>query len=111
MSDTLKQLSKLSAAEEFLDYLGVDYDQQVLNVNRLHILKRFQQYMAATPYLGKLDEAKLRETCRGLLSKAYSDFLRTTPKQEKLFKVFKQNEHAVSLENLQASLATRRSGG
>lgn len=111
MSETLKTLSKLSAAEEFMDFLGVDYDQQVINVNRLHILKRFQQYLAATPYLSRLDEIGIRETCKSLLTKAYNDFLRTTPKQEKLFKVFKQNEQSVALENLQASLAARRSGG
>lgn len=111
MSTTLKQLSQLSAAEEFLEFLGVDYDPQIVNVNRLHILKRFQQYLSATPYLSALDEGGVRDTCRGLLSKAYADFLRTTAKEEKLFKVFQQNEHSVSLDNLQASLAARRSGG
>lgn len=111
MSDLLKQLGKLSAAEEFFDFLDVPYDQSVVNINRLHILKRFRQYLSETPYVSQLDDEQLRETCKGLLSEAYRDFLRSTPRQEKLFKVFTQNEHSVPLTNLRSALATRRSGG
>lgn len=110
MSTLLKQLGKLSAAEEFFDFLGIDYDQQVVNVNRLHILKRFQQYLAATPYYSQYDDSQLREVCRGLLTNAYSDFVRSTPQRERLFKVFKQNEQSVPLTNLRAALVARHGG-
>lgn len=111
MSDLLRQLSKLSAAEEFLDYLDVEYDQRVVNVNRLHILKRFQQYMAATPYQSNADDSQLRDTCRSLLTDAYHDFVTSTAQREKLFKVFNQNEHSVPVTSLRTALASRRNGG
>jgi len=40
MSEIVNALGKLSSAEEFMNFLGVEYDQHVVNVNRLHILKR-----------------------------------------------------------------------
>lgn len=111
MSELLKQLSKLSAAEEFLDFLGVEYDQHIVNVNRLHILKRFQQYMAATPYLKQADDGQMHATCKKLLTNAYHDFVQSTAQREKLFKVFKQNEHSVPITNLRTALTSRRNGG
>ena len=45
MDTVLGKMTAVSAAEEFLDYFGVDYDRAVVNVNRLHILKRFHQYI------------------------------------------------------------------
>ena len=45
MANTLETLATLSAAEEFFEHLGVAYDPAVIHVNRLHILKRFNQYL------------------------------------------------------------------
>src|ERR1035438_370710 len=36
----LEQLTKLSSAEDYFRFLGVSYDPAVLNVARLHILRR-----------------------------------------------------------------------
>ena len=36
METFLQQLKALSSAEDFLQYFGVPFDQQVVNVSRLH---------------------------------------------------------------------------
>jgi nitrogenase-stabilizing/protective protein len=111
MSELLKQLNALSAAEEFLDFFGVPYEQSVVHVNRLHILKRFHQYLRATPGFSALAEAEQRETGRALLTRAYEDFVRSTPAKEKVFKVFQDADGGhVGLDSLRATLPSRRAG-
>ncbi len=39
-------LEELISAEDFLAFFEVPFDQSVVNVNRLHILQRFHDYMA-----------------------------------------------------------------
>ncbi len=110
--DTLYQsLSGLSAAEEFFNYFGVAYEPAVVHVNRLHILKRFQQYLRVTPGLAELDTPSLHSACQELLTRAYSDFVRSTPAQEKVFKVFQDMDGGhVALDNLRATLPSNRNG-
>ncbi len=45
MENFLQQLKALSSAEDFLQFFGVPFDQGVVNVSWLHILKRFFQYI------------------------------------------------------------------
>jgi nitrogenase-stabilizing/protective protein len=99
-------MTSFSAAEEFLDYFQVAYEQSVVNVNRLHILKRFNQYLRATPGTAEMDDATLGGVCKELLAKAYSDFVNSTPAQEKVFKVFQDTDgkQHVSVESLRTSL-------
>jgi nitrogenase-stabilizing/protective protein len=106
MSALLQQMSTFSAAEEFLNFFQVEYDQAVINVNRLHILKRFNQYLRATPGTAEMDDATLRGVCRELLTRAYGDFVRSTPAQEKVFKVFQDTDgkQHVTLDSLRTSL-------
>ncbi len=108
MNTLSSQLAKLSSAEEFLNFFEIDYDQSVVNVNRLHILKRFNQYLRTTPGTDKMDDETLRSTCRDLLIKAYEDFVRSTPAQEKVFKVFQdQDGKSVGLDALKSTLPSR----
>ena len=111
MSDLMTKLGSLSAAEEFFDFLDVPYERAVLNVNRLHILKRFHQYMRTTAKLENLNEYEQRSLCRELLTRAHQDFVRSTPAQEKVFKVFQDAEGGhVELDNLRATLPSKRLG-
>lgn len=107
--DTLVQkLKQLSAAEEFLEFFGVAYEQSVVNVNRLHILQRFYQYMRREQGLDKLDEVEMFKRLRTLMSDAYQDFVRSTAAREKVFKVFQDAEHkSVSLASLRMSLTAK----
>jgi nitrogenase-stabilizing/protective protein len=86
MMNTLEKLMQLSAAEEFFIELGVDYDPAVVNVARLHILRRMGQYLGAAELDG-LDELAVRAACRDTLERAYADFLISSPIAERLFRV------------------------
>jgi nitrogenase-stabilizing/protective protein len=110
MKDIMQALSALSCAEEFFDFLKVDYDPPVLHVNRLHILKRFNQYLRSTkPEVGTLDSEAQYAACRELLRQAYGDFIRSTPAREKVFKVFQDADGSqVALDSLRRTLPSHR---
>jgi nitrogenase-stabilizing/protective protein len=109
MTDTLQALSTLSAAEEFFTFFSIPYDPAVVHVNRLHILKRFNQYLRrTTPDVAYLGPEAQYQACRGLLMRAYEDFIRSTPAQERVFKVFQDAEGArVGLDSLRSTLPSR----
>ena len=112
MSNLMTKLASLSQAEEFFEVLDVPYERAVLNVNRLHILKRFNQYLRTSAGLEELNEYEERFMCRELLIRAYDDFVRSTPAQEKVFKVFQDAEGGhVTLDNVRAALQERKAGG
>jgi nitrogenase-stabilizing/protective protein len=110
MSQLLDTMQKFSAAEEFLDFLGVDYVPQVVQVNRLHILKRFQQYLGRDPVPEGLPEAEERGAYKARLQLAYHDFVQSDAVTEKVFKVFqdKAGMQTVSVNKLKATLEERR---
>jgi nitrogenase-stabilizing/protective protein len=109
MENFLQQLKALSSAEDFLQYFGVPFDQQVVNVSRLHILKRFFQYIRQENLLAQTNEVGLYTQYREQLVKAYADFVKSTPAQEKVFKVFQDanGRQHVTLDSLKASLPRR----
>ncbi|MBV5297589.1 MAG: nitrogenase stabilizing/protective protein NifW [Rhodoferax sp.] len=109
MENFLQQLKALSSAEDFLHYFGVPFDQQVINVSRLHILKRFFQYLRQQNLMEQTDELGLFIQYREQLVKAYADFVTSTPAQEKVFKVFQDvdGRQHVTLDSLKASLPHR----
>ena len=84
----LQQLKDASCAEEFFGLLGVDYEPKVVNVARLHILRRMGQYLFSEDF-SELDEVTLTARCKEFLERAYQDFLESTPIDERLFKVHK----------------------
>ena len=109
MEDFVEKLKALSSAEDFLQFFSVPFDQKVVNVSRLHILKRFFQYIRQLPSLPQDDGPALYSTYRGLLVKAYGDFVASTPAQEKVFKVFQDTggtQH-VTVDSLRASAPAR----
>ncbi len=85
---TLDELARLSAAEEFFMFLGVPFDPGVVQVARLHILRRMGQYLKASDWEG-LGDAEITALCRSHLEQAYADFVKSSPIQERIFKVHK----------------------
>ncbi|MFA6180286.1 MAG: nitrogenase-stabilizing/protective protein NifW [Methylophilaceae bacterium] len=110
MSNLLSKMQNFSAAEEFLDFLGVDYVPQVVHVNRLHILKRFHQYLGRDPVAEGLSEADERAAYKKFLEMAYNDFVNSNASTEKVFKVFQDADgvQTVSVNKLKQTLNERR---
>lgn len=84
-------LNELSSAEDFLDYFGISYDPSVVQVNRLHILQRFHDYIEGVEEMPQSDTQR-RELYAGLLGGAYSDFVKSDALAEKVFRVFHRRE-------------------
>lgn len=86
----LDRLQSLSSAEDFFAVLDVPYDEAVLRVARLHILRRMGQYLKGSVVSGELndgDDAALHALCRDHLQQAYADFVASSPIAERIFKV------------------------
>ena len=81
-------LAELSSAEEFLDYFGIDFAVPVVQVNRLHILQRFHDYLARQE-AGKAPDYL---AYRHWLARAYTDFVGSSAQGEKVFAVFQKAE-------------------
>lgn len=91
MNRSLEEFERLVNAEDFLEFFSIPYDRQVVQVNRLHILKKFalmkeaidQQYSHEDP------EVRLRHL-KDAMQRAYETFLTSTAAEQRLFKLFQQ---------------------
>lgn len=90
MDDSLtldEALEDLVSAEDFLDYFDVSYDPSIVQVNRLHILQRFHDYLGR--YVAPdADEDTRRHQYQAWLTQAYQDFVASDSLTEKVFRVF-----------------------
>lgn len=84
-------LEDLESAEDFLHYFGVAFDPAVVHVNRLHILRRYHDYLARAGDLPVAEDAQ-RAVYTALLARAYQDFVESDALTEKVFKVFHMHE-------------------
>ena len=91
MDDTLtltEAMHELASAEDFLDYFDVKYDARVVQVNRLHILQRFHDYLTKQAPNLPPEEEQQRGIYRLWLDRAYQDFVTSDSLTEKVFAVF-----------------------
>ena len=89
----LDQLSDLSSAEDFFSFLDIPFDPTVVQVARLHIMRRMGQYIKGSQIDGvfdELDDDQVRALCREHLEQAYRDFVESSPLKERLFKVHQE---------------------
>jgi nitrogenase-stabilizing/protective protein len=85
-----RDLAELESAEDFLDYFGVQYDAALVQVNRLHILQRYHDYLAALGTEGTIDPDSRRGLYRQMLARAYRDFVTSDARTEQVFEVFRR---------------------
>ena len=84
----LNELRILPSAEAFFERLDVAYDPARLRVARLHILRRMGEYLRGAE-LDDQPEDAIYTACRNALEQAYTDFVNSTPLEERVFKVLK----------------------
>jgi nitrogenase-stabilizing/protective protein len=84
------ELGGLESAEDFMEYFDLAYDAHTLSVSRLHILKRFNQYLAHAGGIDAFELGLARENCRTLLATAYQDFVDSSGIEQKMFRVFQR---------------------
>jgi len=85
-----QDLCRLSAAEDFFTYLGVPFEPKVLDVARLHILRRMGERLARDGGSGVAgDDEAARARYGAHLRAAYDDFVTRSPLQERVFKVLR----------------------
>lgn len=85
----LAALKSAGSAEDFFTLLGVPFDPKVLQIARLHILKRMSEYLGGDD-LESLPDPVVAARCKTVLERAYEDFVNSTPIKERVFKVLKQ---------------------
>ncbi|QYX31306.1 nitrogenase-stabilizing/protective protein NifW [Sphaerospermopsis torques-reginae] len=89
MTGTIEEFKKIVDAEAYLQFFNLPYDQHFVNVNRLHILKKFSQFMyQIDEQYPNLSAAEKLEKYSQALQQAYQVFIESTPHEQKLFKVF-----------------------
>lgn len=86
LTRTLTQFNQLKDAEEYFQFFGLAYDPKVVNVNRLHILRKFSQ-LVQDEDKSQPEEQRLM-AYRQALQNAYDLFLTSSSVEQKLFKVF-----------------------
>lgn len=79
-------LADLSSAEDFLDYFDIPFDARVVQVNRLHILQRYHDYLAKQ----EAGRAPQYQAWRKWLELAYRDFVDSSAQQEKVLAVYRK---------------------
>ena len=89
-----EDMEELVSAEDFLEYFGVGYDPKTVNVNRLHILQRFHDYIDEDWESAPVEENEqaMYGFYKDRLNRAYQDFVDSDAATEKVFKVFHTKE-------------------
>lgn len=100
MHDFEDDLQDLVSAEDFLDYFAIPYEERVVQVNRLHILQRFHNYLAAATM--PESEEEIRAVYVMALTQAYQDFVSSDARTEKVLKIYQKSSGLsfVSLDSL-----------
>lgn len=78
----------LESAEDFFAFFGVEFDPHLVRVNRLHILQRFHDNLTLLGAAMPEAPADRFQAYAAQLAAAHADFVRSTPKKEKIFRVF-----------------------
>jgi len=93
---SLAEFEKLRDAEDYFQFFNLPYDEHVIDVNRLHILKKFslaiQEIAQSNP---EISEEELLTKYREALEQAYQVLLNSSGVEQKLFEVFQKPQSNV----------------
>lgn len=96
MSQTLEEFNQLADAEEYFEFFSIPYDPKIVNVNRLHILKKFAVTLREKDArLTSMNEKEKLNWYRDAFQQAYELFITSNSLEQKLFKVFNEKPQNV----------------
>lgn len=93
MCELMTRMARLSSAEDFLAFFSVPFNQQVVNVARLHIMKRFGASLDSLD-LAAMEEGAAMVAARAALVAAYLEFEASDGRTARLFKIFTSDPDA-----------------
>lgn len=89
-AEIIDRMRRCASAEEYFDLLDVPYDVRVLDVNRLHILRRFALEIESLPStVAAVPPAQAVTRYREALRRSYQAFVTGTALDHRLFKVLR----------------------
>jgi len=94
-------LAELESIEDFLSYFGIPYERSVVQINRLHILQRFHDYLRSA------DDPPVYEQWHERLARAYDDYLNSDAITQGVFRVFKRARGIATVQISEIGRATR----
>lgn len=96
MTLRLEEFKTLVDAEDYFKFFKLPYDPQVLNVNRLHILKQFSvSIKEINREHSDLEEQDILSKYKAALEEAYQVLLNSSGVEQKLFAVFQKPQKNV----------------
>lgn len=108
MNSQIRSIAAGSSAEEIFEHFEVAFDPARVNVCRLHILKRFRQYLSRENWMDGLDAQAARTRAAALLARAHADFVVSSPRAEKVFKVFEGVRQTIPVKTLRGRPRQKR---
>ncbi|MCX7760401.1 MAG: nitrogenase-stabilizing/protective protein NifW [Hydrogenothermaceae bacterium] len=98
--EKLNRLKELKDAEDFLKFFNIDYDSNIVNTYRLHILKRFGGYISQIKIEEDPSASDLLQKYKEALIKAYNDFLSEDKESKKFYHLKKQGKEFIPISKL-----------
>lgn len=89
-SEFKQDLQELVDTEDFLEYFEVSYDPNIVRVYRLHILKRFRDYLEQAQSSMPARAVLERAVYQRLLRSAYQDFVGSDAQTAHVVEVFRR---------------------
>jgi len=70
----LNDFYKITDADEYFDFFGIEYDQRLIDAKRFHLMKKFGELIEKSKELQGVDSEQLLGMYRFALLKVYKDF-------------------------------------
>ena len=70
----LADFYKITDADDYFDFFGIEYDQRLIDAKRFHLMKKFGELIEKAKELGDVEEEKMLGMYRFALLKVYKDF-------------------------------------
>jgi nitrogenase-stabilizing/protective protein len=71
---SLTEFYKITDADDYFDFFGIEYDQRLIDAKRFHLMKKFGELIEKSKELGSVEDEKLLGMYRFALLKVYKDF-------------------------------------